>query len=158
VLKLAARLAADAVKPNIMQIITATNHRQQVENLLSAENLPIADLPDKLDDFVVAIRDNDIIGVAGLEIYGSYALLRSVAVRPDERNKGITWQLLKAIEELASKKRVKEIYLLTETAPEYFHLKGYRQISRNEVPAEVQRSSEFSHVCPQSAVVMKKIL
>jgi amino-acid N-acetyltransferase len=48
--------------------------------------------------------------------------------------------------------------LLTETAPGYFETKGYQQITRADVPEEVQQSSEFSHVCPQSAIVMKKII
>jgi len=48
------------------------------------------------------------------------------------------------------------IYLLTETAQGYFEKKGYAVINRGGVPLAVQQSSEFSHVCPVSAVVMRK--
>jgi amino-acid N-acetyltransferase len=141
-----------------MQIIAATNHRQQVERLLSAEKLPVDDLPPALDNFIVVIQDDEIIAVAGLEIYGSYGLLRSVVVRSDQRGKGFAGQLLKDIEDLARNKGLTEIYLLTETAPDYFKKKGYIQVTRTGVPFEVQQSSEFSHVCPQSATAMKESL
>jgi amino-acid N-acetyltransferase len=111
-----------------------------------------------LDNFVVAIEGAAIIGVAGLEIYGSYGLLRSVAVNADHRGKGVAGKLLERIEVLAASEALKEIYLLTETAPDYFGGKGYGKITRAGVPIEVQQSSEFSHVCPQSAIVMKKTI
>ena len=56
----------------------------------------------------------------------------------------------------AVQKGLREIILLTETAPDYFAEKGFQQISRNEIAPEVQQSSEFSHVCPQSAIAMKR--
>jgi amino-acid N-acetyltransferase len=45
---------------------------------------------------------------------------------------------------------------LTETADKYFNKKGYRAIAREQVPEQIKASSEFNHVCPVSAVVMKK--
>jgi amino-acid N-acetyltransferase len=85
-------------------------------------------------------------------------LLRSVAVSAGYRGKGIANQLLDNLERFAAAKPLREIYLLTETAPEYFSNKGYQKITRAQVPAEVQQSTEFNHVCPQSAIVMKKTL
>lgn len=141
-----------------MNIDQATKYQDGIIRLLEAEKLPTGDLPIELDNFLAALEDDEIIGTAGLEIYGDYGLLRSVAVRPDARNKGVAGELLKQIETLAAVKHLKEIYLLTETAPDYFRQKNYKQISRAEVPAEVQLSSEFSYACPQSAIVMKKTL
>jgi amino-acid N-acetyltransferase len=77
-------------------------------------------------------------------------------VKPAFRNQNIAGKLIAQIETLAGSKDLKTIFLLTETAPEYFARKGYEKITRNDVPAEIQQSSEFSHVCPQSAIVMKK--
>jgi amino-acid N-acetyltransferase len=132
--------------------------RDAVIALLVAEKLPVDDLPEKLDNFVVALEGERLVGVAGLEIYGLYGLLRSVAVDKAHRGKGIADRLLKQIEGLAEAKQLKAIFLLTETAPEYFSRKGYQSISRAAVPEEIQQSTEFSHVCPQSAVVMRKNL
>jgi amino-acid N-acetyltransferase len=141
-----------------MQIEKAENYRAKVIDLLATEKLPTDDLPQTLESFVIALQDEEVIGVAGIEIYDGYGLLRSVAVSAAYRGKGIANQLLDHVEMLAAAKSLREIYLLTETAPEYFSKKGYQKITRAQVPAEVQQSTEFSHVCPQSAIVMKKIL
>lgn len=141
-----------------MIIDQAQPHRNTIIALLSAEKLPTVDLPESLDNFIAAIADAEVIGVAGLEIYSSFALLRSVAVRSDFRSQGIAAILLHRIDAIASLKGLTEIYLLTETASDYFEGKTFQRINRTDVPEEIQHSSEFSHVCPQSAIVMKKIL
>jgi amino-acid N-acetyltransferase len=143
---------------NTMITDKAEYFRSAVVALLAAEKLPVDDLPEKLDNFVVALEDEHLVGVAGLEMYGPYGLLRSVAVDRAYRGKGIADRLLKQIESLAEARQLKAVFLLTETAAGYFSRKGYQSISRAEVPEEVQQSTEFSHVCPQSAVVMMKNL
>lgn len=139
-----------------MKIEQADKYRESIIALLTVEKLPVADLPASLKNFAVSKKDDDITGVIGLEIYGDYALLRSLAVNNNFRNQGIANELLQHIEKLAATKNLKAIYLLTETAPGYFTRKGYQTVTRAAVPAEVQQSSEFSHVCPQSAIVMFK--
>jgi len=141
-----------------MKIIEAINYRSDIIKLLSSEKLPTGDLPSSLDNFF-AMRDGDkLIGVIGLEKYGDYGLLRSLAVNPNFRNQGIANKLVGQLEKLAVEKGLKAIFLLTETAPDYFSHKGYHIITRAEIPREVQQSSEFSHVCPHSAIAMKKEL
>ncbi len=141
-----------------MIIDQAQPYRAQIIDLLVAEKLPVADLPETLDNFIVAIADAEVIGVAGIEIFGNYGLLRSVAIRPDFRSQGNAGKLLRRVESLGSLKGLTELYLLTETAADYFGRKAYQRITRDDVPVEVQQSSEFSHVCPQSAIVMKKLI
>lgn len=155
---LAAHPAQDVAKIKPMEIKEATNYRQSITSLLSSEKLPVDDLPASLDNFIVAIQNYDVIGAAGLEVYGDYGLLRSLAVSPALRGQGIANELLQQIETLAGSKGLKSIFLLTETAPEYFDRKNYTKITRADVPAEVQQSSEFSYACPQTAIVMKKTL
>ncbi|MDB5030509.1 arsenic resistance N-acetyltransferase ArsN2 [Mucilaginibacter sp.] len=141
-----------------MNLQQAENYREQIIALLSAEKLPVDDLPETLENFIVALNADEVTGAIGLEVYGDYALLRSMVVSPPNRNKGVAGDLLQQLETIANTKSIKEIYLLTETAPGYFTGKGYQTITRADVPAEVQQSSEFSYACPQSAIVMKKIL
>ncbi|HTD99198.1 MAG TPA: arsenic resistance N-acetyltransferase ArsN2 [Mucilaginibacter sp.] len=141
-----------------MQIIEAINYKAGIVSLLIDEKLPVSDLPESLENFLVALQGNDVIGVAGLEIYGDYGLLRSLAVNPVFRSQGIAGKLLSEIEALAISKGLGTMYLLTETAPDYFDRKGYIKTTREDVPVEVRQSSEFSYVCPQSAIVMKKTL
>jgi amino-acid N-acetyltransferase len=141
-----------------MKITEAKNYQESILSLLSAEKLPVDDLPVVLDNFIVAIDNGEVIGVAGLELYGNYGLLRSVAVDKNQRGKGIAAQLLHKIEAIATNKGLEEIYLLTETAAEYFNNKGYEHIARMDIPEEIKESSQFRHVCPESAIAMKKAL
>ncbi|MES2060572.1 MAG: arsenic resistance N-acetyltransferase ArsN2 [Bacteroidota bacterium] len=141
-----------------MIIDQASPYKEKVIELLAAEKLPVADLPQTLDNFIVAIQDGNVVGVGGVEVYGLYGLLRSLAVRPDHRSTGIAGKLLARLDNVSKKNGLSVLYLLTETAPAYFERKNYTKITRDDVPAEVQRSSEFSHVCPVSAIVMKKEL
>jgi amino-acid N-acetyltransferase len=141
-----------------MIIEQAQTYRTEVTALLAAEKLPVNDLPEKLDNFFVAVQDGLVAGVAGVEVYGTYGLLRSLAVYPEQRSLGIAGKLLQNIDALCKLKGLSALYLLTETAPGYFEKKNYQKTDRGEVPAEVQQSSQFSHVCPVSAIVMKKLL
>src|SRR5882757_6609540 len=103
-----------------MQIKKAGNYKESVIQLLSSANLPVEDLPASLENFFVAVDDDNlIIGVAGLEIYGDYSLLRSMAVSPEYRNQGIATRLLATVEAVAALKKIKAVCLLTETASEY---------------------------------------
>ena len=140
-----------------MQILKATEQsRNEIESLLRSQNLPAEDLPDLLSDFYTAIDEGKVIALIGMERYGHYGLLRSMVVHQAYRNRGVADQLVRLLEESATDAGITTMYLLTETADKYFTRKGYDTISRNEVPAELMRSSEFSHVCPVSATVMKK--
>ena len=64
------------VNLNTMEFINAENYRDIIINLLKDENLPVDDLPATLSNFLVAIEVQEVIGLVGLEIYGSFALLR----------------------------------------------------------------------------------
>jgi len=140
-------------------ITKATNEqRDLIISLLQLEKLPVEDLPDSLDHFFVVVKDEKVIGAIGLEQYGPYGLLRSMVVNKEYRNNRIASHLVKELETYAATLGIDCMYLLTETAPVYFERKGYKRIGRESVPAELQVSSEFSHVCPVSAIVMKKDL
>jgi amino-acid N-acetyltransferase len=141
-----------------MEIKDAKTYRDSIVAMLEAEKLPVSDLPADLDNFLVALENNEVIGVAGLETYRNYGLLRSLAVKPTFRSQGVAGKLLKEIESTAVNKGITAVYLLTETAADYFDRKNYCRISRADIPTDVQESSEFSYACPQSAIVMKKTL
>jgi len=139
------------------KIAKATNQqRNLIIPLLVAEGLPVKDLPESLDNFLVSLEGNAVTGVIGLERYENYGLLRSLVIDKKHRNKNIATALVKELESMAVSLGIDSIYLLTETAPRYFEGKGYQKIERSEVPKPVQGSSEFSSVCPVSAIVMKK--
>jgi len=130
--------------------------RDLIISLLKSSNLPAEDLPDSLDNFFVSIDDGKIIGAVGLEKYENCGLLRSLVVDKAYRSKNLGSAMVESLEDKAIDLGINSIYLLTETAPDYFEKKGYERISRDEVPESVKTSSEFGFVCPASAIVMKK--
>lgn len=140
-----------------VEIIKAINaSRPFVISLLQSEKLPTADLPDQLENFYVAIKDNEVIGAIGLEKYGDCGLLRSMVVNSRYRSNGVASKLVTALERQAIKLGVTSMYLLTETASSYFERKGYEKVDRSVVPEQIKSTTEFSSTCPASATVMKK--
>jgi amino-acid N-acetyltransferase len=129
-----------------------------VLQLLRESALPVDGLSEHLPTTLV-IRDGPrVVGSAALEIYPDGALLRSVAVSHALRGTGAGRSLTDAAIALARTRGVPALYLLTTTAEEYFPRFGFTPIARDEVPAGVQRSVEFTSACPSSATVMRKPL
>jgi amino-acid N-acetyltransferase len=123
--------------------------------LLAQSELPQDGLADHWPTTLVARQAEQIVGCAALELYGAAALLRSVAVAETQRGQGLGRQITAAALHLARASGVRQVYLLTETAPDFFARLGFRLISRAEVASAVQQSVEFVSVCPQSALVMQ---
>ena len=122
--------------------------------LLGQSALPTAGLADHLDTTLVAHEAGHVVGSAALELYGTTALLRSVAVAPGLRGRGLGQELTRHALALARRRKIRTVYLLTETAGGFFPRFGFRAISRDTVDPAVQRSVEFTSACPTSALAM----
>lgn len=129
-----------------------------VIRLLEGASLPTLGVPVSLADYLVAEVGNHIVGVVGMERYGTSALLRSAVVESNGRGTGVGRELVERLLARAEAGGVREIYLLTTTAEHYFPRFGFHPIARTDVPAAVQASVEFREACPSSAVVMRKSL
>lgn len=126
--------------------------------LLSASGLPPEGLAEHLECALVARDGAAVVGSAALECYGAAALLRSVAVAPAYRGQGLGQALVGATLELARRRGVQSLVLLTTSAPAFFPRFGFRPASRAEVPQALLQSAEFTHLCPASATVMQVLL
>jgi amino-acid N-acetyltransferase len=125
--------------------------------LLDVEELPSADITeDVLEHFLVYRDHNGVAGVIGLENYGEVALLRSLVVTSEHWGRGLGRHLVVAAEELAAKLNIRSVYLLTTTASTFFEYLGFRSITREEAPLGIQRTREFTSLCPTTAVLMVK--
>ena len=133
-----------------------SEYRAALISLLQSERLPVEDLPQDLSNFYMAIDNGSIVGAIGLEIYDRSGLLRSLVVKPEYRKMKIATSLVNELEKQARTVGINEIYLLTETARNYFSKIGYEETGRDEAPASLKQSSEFSHVCPSTAIFMRK--
>ncbi len=133
-----------------------------VEALLIEQALPTAGVAEMFaadpTQFVLAFNGAALIGVAGVEACGEHALLRSVAVRGDWQRRGLGHELVAHAVAHAEGRGIAALYLLTMTAEHYFPRFGFRRIARDEVPAEIAGTVEFTSACPASAVTMRKVL
>jgi amino-acid N-acetyltransferase len=128
-----------------------------VKALLLESGLPATDITaEKLPTFYAYAPEGEIKGLVGLELFGTVALLRSLAVHEKSRSKGIGVQLVRHAEGVAQANGIAELYLLTTTAESFFKKIGYEKISRDLAPAAIQQTSEFVGVCPVSAAFMVK--
>jgi amino-acid N-acetyltransferase len=129
----------------------------QVARLLAQCGLPSDDiLPEHLPNFVLARDGESEVGVAGLQVLGSSGLVRSVAVLPSHRSRGLGTKLLAAVEDRAQGQGVKQLFLLTHDAQSFFLAHGYTESSRCSAPPEVQGCSQFGSSCCGAATLMCK--
>jgi amino-acid N-acetyltransferase len=130
-----------------------------VQTLLREAQLPTQDLTAAhLEHFIACRSDDALDGVVGLEMYVPYALLRSLAVAPAKRGNGIGQAMLAEAERYARHRGAQEIYLLTTSAESFFRLAHYARVARDDVPPAIRRTTEFTTLCPASAVAMRKML
>lgn len=132
----------------------------EVIALLHAAALPVEDLEQSsMAHFLVARdRSGKVIGTIGVERYGRAALLRSLVIAPACRNRDLGTQLVAELEARWRLSGVADLFLLTTTAREFFARQGYRAIGREAVPEALHVATEFTRLCPGSAVCMTKSL
>jgi amino-acid N-acetyltransferase len=132
--------------------------RPSVLSLLAADGLPVMGVSPVLDNFLVVELGGQVVGAVGLELYGPDALLRSAVVSKERRGAGVGGALIRGILARAEARGVRDVYLLTTTAADYFPKFGFHRIERSEVPEAVRQSDEFREACPASAVAMRRTL
>lgn len=126
--------------------------------LLKTNNLPVSDFNTGQRIFLVALSDGKTVGCVAVEKYGDAGILRSLAVNDDLRGKGIGQKLVDKAESWSRDNGLKNLYLLTTTAVDFFPKLGWENTERTSVPESVALSSEFASICPSIAVCMHKTI
>jgi len=140
--------------------------------LLKDAALPLQGADGHLEHFVVAVRDDATVGCATYEDYCSGAagssaagldseqavLLRSVALALAERGTGAGRLLVDRVLDRARRGGATSAILLTTTAEAFFAHLGFTRITRDDVPAALLTSAEFTGACPASAAIMRRLL
>ncbi len=129
-----------------------------IAGLLTEAGLPLDGVQEAFRAGVVARVDHRLVGAAAVEVYGDAALLRSVVVAPDQRGSGVGRALIGAAEEVASEAGARTVYLLTETAADWFPRLGYTPIARSDISGPMVDSVEFTTACAETAVAMRRDL
>lgn len=125
-----------------------------VATLLTEAKLPLAGAEAHLEQFLLAFRGDQLVASAGLEVYGSSALLRSVAVSKTERGTGLGQEIVRLLLDRAYAAGLKRVGLLTTTADRFFPRFGFVRVTRADLPGELFASPEFQGICPSSSTAM----
>lgn len=129
----------------------------QIRALLRGAGLT-ADVDHLITRFLVARDNGQVVACAVLEDYERAGLLRSVAVDPSHRNRGLARSLTNALIERARAQGLAAVYLLTDTAAGYFARHGFRAITRERVRPAVLASEQFrGENCTSSTVMVLEL-
>jgi len=92
------------------------------------------------DDYVVAVDARDrIVGCGALKEYSpSIAEVAAIAVAPDAQGLGLGRSIVAAVEHLARKRGIPEVFALT-LAPAFFEALDYHRVDRARYPEKIRR-------------------
>lgn len=128
-----------------------------VRELLASVDLPVDDASDAdLRHFFVLRNEHGVVGAIALEVLGEDAILRDLAVARTARGQGLGWILVDVIVQWARYRGVRRIYLLTETASDFFAAKlGFRVVDRTTVSPDIAATTTFERSTDSKFVAMR---
>lgn len=130
-----------------------------VQQLVIAAGLPADGIDDHFGDgYAIAESAGGAIGVEGIEVHGADGLLRSAAVDPAWRGAGVGDALTRDRLRWAASRGLREVWLLTTSAADYFPRFGFERVERAAAPPLIRQSRQFSETCGATAVAMRLIL
>ncbi len=97
----------------------------------------LAEIYENLQTFLVAEQDQAIVGCCALEvIWSDLAEIKSLAVSPAQKGRGIGRQLVAGALEQARRLGVPRVFALT-LEPKFFERLGFNTINREDLPMKV---------------------
>jgi amino-acid N-acetyltransferase len=105
--------------------------------------------------FLVAREGGELQGCIGLEVHGEAGLLRSFAVAPAHRRRGMGAALHDRAVAMARELGVRELYILTTTVRGRALRDGFEDVPREAVPEAIREGGQFRGMCPASAACMR---
>lgn len=129
-----------------------------IKAMLVSSGLPTAGVDEHWKTFIVARDGEHVVACGGAEAYPVAALIRSIAVVPEYRGQGLGRRIVRQLLDRLASRGIREFYLLTTTAEDYFRKRGFRSIDRDEVHPQVLASREFQDACPTTATCMRLVM
>jgi len=128
-----------------------------IRELLAKAGLPNEPARDaQFGSFVVLRNERGVVGTVALEVHGDDAILRALAVDPEARGAGYGWMLADMVVAQARWRGVRRIYLLTESASDFFAAKfGFRVVDRSTLSKAVAISETFARPATGGQVAMR---
>jgi arsenite methyltransferase len=137
---------------------TAAAERAALRALLEECGLPPMGFADPALRMWAAFAGGELVGMAGLEPHGTTGLVRSVATRPAWRGRGVADALVGAVVGAAAAAGMARLWLLTESAEEYFRRRGFTTVPRAAADPQLAASAEFQSGHCAAAVLMTRPL
>jgi len=128
---------------------------KDIKTILSFFFLDTDNVVENLPEFIVAENENKTIGCACLDI-GEIVELRSIAVLPAHRNKGVGSKLVDSILERA--KELTDVIYLRTTSHVFFEKKGFVRLPNKEKKVfwkDCEECDKFD-ICRQTMMSKRK--
>ncbi|MDF1690655.1 MAG: arsenic resistance N-acetyltransferase ArsN2 [Cycloclasticus sp.] len=139
--------------------IKAVLSNDELLKLLESCDLLVSDIALSNSLYFFGCHQNGkLVGVVGLDHFGTVALLRSLAVSVELRGSGLGRTLVQFAESEARSMGVIDLFLLTETAEQFFTKLSYQLLSRENAPLVIKNTAQFSTLCPATSSFMSKPL
>lgn len=116
----------------------------RLNNIFAADHLMLRRTPEQvaltIDDFVVAVdQRGHIMACGALKEYSpSVAEVAAIAVSREAHGKGLGKAIVRAVEDLARKRGIYDVFALT-LQPEFFAAIGYERVDRARYPEKIRR-------------------
>ncbi len=130
----------------------------RIEAFLVAQGLPAGDVADHLADFILARDDGALVGTIGFERHGDTAFLRSLAVAPSHRGRGLGRRLTREALERATRGGLIRAFLLAQASPAYFRSQGFETVDDGDFPPGFPAQEELHRGLCADVVLMSREL
>lgn len=116
----------------------------RLNNFFADQHLMLRRTPEMIalaiDDYLVAVDERGRIMACGcLKSYSpSVAEVAAIAVSPDAQGLGLGRRIVAAVEGLARKRGIPEVFALT-LEPQFFEALGYLRVDRARYPEKIRR-------------------
>lgn len=116
----------------------------RLNNLFANEGQMLRRTPDMItfaiDDYVVVQNPSgELLGCGALKEYSpSVAEVAAIAVARDAHGRGLGRAIVNAVEMLARKRGIHDVFALT-LQPEFFAALGYQRVDRSRYPEKIRR-------------------
>lgn len=127
-----------------------------IATLLHGGGLQAGNVRERAGRTVVAEAGRDqILGTAAWDPAGGAALIRSVAVAPAVRGKGVGTLVVAGALRSALRAEVAEAWLVTADAEKFFGRCGFETVGRDDAPDAILDHPQVARECPSTAAIMR---
>ncbi len=139
-----------------MEIVPATTEDlADLRGLVRSCGLRDEDMGLPGQRFLVAREEGRPVGCIGLEVHGAAGLLRSFAVEPGSRGRGVGRALHGRALALARELGLRDLFILTTTVREMALAWGFEEVGRDVVPEAIRQGEQFRSLCPATASCLR---